>query len=270
MNVSVLKCLLVFYIFLNEGLAFAQKSLNAGTIEQILVNKKVSTHFLMNDPVKYVDIPVSVVVGDIPLKNMLRIKPLSDSTKNLGYVTIATEREFIQYELVYTDDMQKAVKQLTVKQAQVYRHPDVKLSEREMKRICETVLQKKSQTKRKVEKNKITITLNNLYVLYDHFFVDISVENESNINFDIDQIRFKVEDEKITKATNFQQLEINPKYQSNNDKSFTTTYRNVFVFEKFTFPDDKVFTIEIAENQISGRADVLKIKYKDVLNAAKL
>ena len=114
------------------------------------------------------------------------------------------------------------------------------------------------------------MTLNNIYVLYDHYFLDISVKNESNIDFEIDQIRFKVEDEKITKATNFQQLELSPKFQQNKDKGFSKSYRNIFVFEKFTFPDDKVFTFEIAEKQMSGRAEVLKIKYKDVLNADNL
>jgi UDP-N-acetylmuramate--alanine ligase len=42
---------------------------------------------------------------------------------------------------------------------------------------------------------------------------------------------------------------------------------NLFVFEKFTFPDQKVFTIEFSEKQISGRTVKLMIDYEDVLNA---
>ncbi|MCS3332298.1 DUF4138 domain-containing protein (plasmid) [Bacteroides thetaiotaomicron] len=41
----------------------------------------------------------------------------------------------------------------------------------------------------------------------------------------------------------------------------------MFVFEKFTFPDQKVFTIEFSEKQISGRTVKLMIDYEDVLNA---
>ena len=85
--------------------------------------------------------------------------------------------------------------------------------------------------------------------------------------FDIDQIRFKIEDEKVTKATNFQQIEVNPIYQYINAGCFSKSYRNVFVFEKFTFPDDKIFKIELVEKQISGRAEVLKIYYKDIFTA---
>jgi Domain of unknown function (DUF4138) len=42
------------------------------------------------------------------------------------------------------------------------------------------------------------------------------------------------------------------------------------VFDKFTFPNDKILTIELAEKQVSGRAEVLKIKYKDILTAETL
>jgi conjugative transposon TraN protein len=264
---SALKSVLVLFILIKTVNIWGQKT---EKLEQVFINKKVSTHFVMNDPIKYVDISTEIVAGDIALKNILRVKPLTDTVPNMGIITIATEREMVQYELVYTPDMEKAVKQYNVKQAQTYRHPDVKLSEKEIKRICETVLQKKSRNRRQVEKNKISVTLNNIYVQYDHYFFDISVENESNIAFEIDQIRFKVEDEKITKATNFQQLELSPKFQYHKDTGFEKSYRNIFVFDKFTFPDDKVFTIELAEKQMSGRAEVLKIKYKDVLNADKL
>jgi conjugative transposon TraN protein len=239
-------------------------------IEQIYVNKNVSTHFIMEDAVKYSDISNPSVVGDIPIKNVLRIKPLTDSVGILGYVTIATERQLIQFEMVYTRDIQKACKQYTVKQAQAFQHPDVKLSEKEMRSLSETILKKESKHKRTIEKNKITLMLNNVYVVNDHYFFDITIQNHSNIAFAIDQIRFKIEDEKVSKATNFQQIETTPKYQYNHGTDFTKSYRNVFVFDKFTFPNDKILTIELAEKQVSGRAEVLKIKYKDILTAETL
>jgi conjugative transposon TraN protein len=243
---------------------------NTAVIEQIYVNKNVSTHFIMEDAVKYSDISNPSVVGDIPIKNVLRIKPLTDSVGILGYVTIATERQLIQFEMVYTRDIQKACKQYTVKQAQAFQHPDVKLSEKEMRSLSETILKKESKHKRTIEKNKITLMLNNVYVVNDHYFFDITIQNHSNIAFAIDQIRFKIEDEKVSKATNFQQIETTPKYQYNHGTDFTKSYRNVFVFDKFTFPNDKILTIELAEKQVSGRAEVLKIKYKDILTAETL
>ena len=103
------------------------------------------------------------------------------------------------------------------------------------------------------------IVLNNIYTLDKYFFIDISMINKTKIRYDIDQIRFKIEDKKQTKATNFQSIEILPLMQVNN--------RNIFVFEKFTFPDEKVLTIEISEKQISGRTITLRIDYADILHA---
>lgn len=115
--------------------------------------------------------------------------------------------------------------------------------------------------------NLMKIILNNIYTFDKYFFIDVSLLNKSNIRYDIDQIRFKIEDKKQTKATNFQSIEILPLMQVNTNKVFKKSYRNVFVFEKFTFPDEKVFTIEISEKQISGRSIILRIDYADVLHA---
>ena len=50
-------------------------------------------------------------------------------------------------------------------------------------------------------------------------------------------------------------------------KNFKKSFRNVIVLPKMTFPDEKVLTITINEEQISGRGLTLHIDYQDVLNA---
>lgn len=49
--------------------------------------------------------------------------------------------------------------------------------------------------------------------------------------------------------------------------SFSKGYRNVIAVKKLTFPDEKVLTIEMSEDQISGRTMKLEIDYEDVLSA---
>ena len=129
-----------------------------------------------------------------------------------------------------------------------------------------------NQTKNKFydvssKSNLMKIVLNNIYTLDKYFFIDISMINKTKIRYDIDQIRFKIEDKKQTKATNFQSIEILPLMQVNKNLVFKKNYRNIFVFEKFTFPDEKVLTIEISEKQISGRTITLRIDYADILHA---
>ena len=109
--------------------------------------------------------------------------------------------------------------------------------------------------------------LNNVYTVGEYFFIDFSVENRTNLRFDIDELRFKLCDKKQHKATNVQELELKPVFLLERSKSFRHGYRNVVVLKKMTFPNDKVLSIELSEKQISGRTIVMTIDYEDVLAA---
>lgn len=109
--------------------------------------------------------------------------------------------------------------------------------------------------------------LNNVYSVGEYFFIDFSVENSTNIRFDIDQLRVKLQDKKTAKAANNQTIEMTPVLVLDPAKSFLHGYRNVIVLKKLTFPNDKVMTIELSEKQISGRNIYMNIDYEDVLAA---
>ena len=109
--------------------------------------------------------------------------------------------------------------------------------------------------------------LNNIYSVGDYFFIDFSIENKTNIRFDIDEIRIKLTDKKLAKATNAQTIELTPALVLESGKTFRHGYRNVIVVKKMTFPNDKLLTIEMTEKQISGRNISLNIDYEDILAA---
>lgn len=109
--------------------------------------------------------------------------------------------------------------------------------------------------------------LNNIYVVGEYVFIDFSVDNYTNLQFDIDELRFKLQDKKLQKATNQQTVELKPALLLDRSLSFKKGYRNVVVLKKMTFPNDKVLSIELSEKQISGRTISLKIDYEDVLSA---
>jgi conjugative transposon TraN protein len=109
--------------------------------------------------------------------------------------------------------------------------------------------------------------LNNIYAVGDYFFIDFSIENNTNIRFDIDEIRIKLADKKVSKATNSQIIELKPELILESSKSFLHGYRNVVVIKKLTFPNDKVLSLEMSEKQISGRTISINVDYEDVLSA---
>jgi len=237
----------------------------------IYVNENISTHFVSPEPIKYVDISTDDVAGDIPMDNIFRIKPKKANPK-LGIVTIVGERFMVQYKLVYEAPAAASSEvRIDPTLMDAYLNPEVAMSEQEMKRFSLLALQQKPGGRSaSTKKDKMQAVVNNIYTIGDYFFIDFSIANKTNIDYNIDQIRFKIEDKKMVRSTNFQQLEIQPLHQLFNTDSFKHRYRNVFVFKKFTFPDEKVFNIEVAEKQVSGRTISVKVNYKDVLKADTL
>jgi conjugative transposon TraN protein len=149
-----------------------------------------------------------------------------------------------------------------------FNNPAVSMSTEEMVRYARRIWNSPAKYhSTRTNRHHLTMRLNNVYSVGEYFFIDFSVENRTNIRFDIDQIRVKVEDKRQTRAANCQSIEITPAMVLENSSAFLHGYRNVLVLKKLTFPNDKVLTIEMSEKQISGRTVTLSIDYEDVLYA---
>ena len=140
-------------------------------------------------------------------------------------------------------------------------YPKFKYSNYELKKFALQIKDKKVNKKpiRKKKDLKLTMQLNNVYVIDDYIFLDISIENNTNLSCNIEGMKFSIEDKKIYKATNNQSILLNPLFSLNDQTKVRKSYRNIFVFEKFTFPNSKILKIRLIEEQISGRVIDMKI-----------
>lgn len=284
MKKSILLALAVQFI----GVLYAQKPMTNTDLKLIRVNKDISTHFVTGSKIKYVDISSPVVEGDAPSDDILRIKPIEEKIKvkkkgawaeeakqfidgqSLGVVTIATETYLTQYTLVYSEIPSDAVTNYIIPQEekQGYKNPKTKMSGEDMVNFCWRVWnQPANYHDVRTKKDKLTFTLNNIFTIGDYFFIDVELRNKANIKYDIDQVSFKIVDKHVSKSTNVQEVPVKCVRQLFDTKEFKKDFRNVFVFDKFSFSDEKVFIIEIAEKQYSSRNIELRIDYSDVLNA---
>ena len=268
------KLLIAFFLcFAVASVMKAQET--ASELELLTVNDQVTTVITATEPIRFVDISTGKVAGDQPLSNTLRLKPKEGADVNadgdvLAVVTVITERYRVQYGLIYTTRMNEAVTEKTILQTEVlpYNNPAVSISTEEMARFARRVWDSPARYRNVgARKHHMNIRLNNIYSAGEYFFIDFSVQNRTNIRFDIDQIRVKVEDKRQTRAANCQSIEIAPAMILENSSTFLHGYRNVIVLKKLTFPNDKVLTIEMSEKQISGRTIMLSIDYEDVLYA---
>lgn len=242
-------------------------------MELLTVNEQVTTVITSTEPIRFVDISTDKVAGDQPISNTIRLKPKEAGHADgdvLAIVTIVTERYRVQYALIYTTRLQEAVtdKEVQMEEQQPFHNPAVSLSTEDMYRFARQIWTSPARYRDvSNRKHRMTMRLNNIYAVGEYFFIDFSVENRTDIRFDIDEIRVKLADKKVSKATNSQIIELKPEMMLEKTKSFLHGYRNVMVVRKMTFPNDKVLTIEMSEKQISGRTISVNIDYEDVLNA---
>lgn len=263
--------ILAVAVLLAGSTAKAQQTYNE--MEQLTVNEQVTTVITATEPIRFVDISTDKIAGDQPINNTIRLKPKEAGHEDgevLAIVTIVTERYRTQYALIYTTRMQEAVTDKEIQPAEMaaYHNPAVSLSTEDMYRFARQVWLSPARYRNVSRRqHRMTMRLNNIYAVGDYFFIDFSIENRTDIRFDIDEIRVKLADKKVSKATNAQVVELKPEMELEQRRSFLHGYRNVLVVKKMTFPNDKVLTIEVSERQISGRTIALNINYEDVLCA---
>lgn len=262
--------------FLSLFMAAAGASAN----ERIYVNREVTTHIVMPENIKMVDISTTKIAGNQCTDNVVRIKPScgSDSIPEAGYrdnellgtLTLIGERHIAQYDILYTQSPQMAASifEVPYSHTQSYINPEVTMPMAEMARYAWAVYGSGRKYNQIVSRaHGMKAVVNNIYAVGDYFFIDYSLQNKTKIAYDIEELRVKLTDKKETKATNSQTIELSPVFSLNHVRKFKKSYRNVLVLPKLTFPDEKVLRLEISENQISGRVITLTIEYEDILHA---
>ena len=252
---------------------------SASAKEKIYVNDEVTTHIVMPENIKMVDISTTKLIGNQCADNIVRIKPFIDNDSIQTYyrenelmatLTLIGERHMAQYDIIFTHAPARAasIHHVPYSHTESYINPDVSMPEAEMARYAWAVYGSDRKYNQVVSKaHGMKAVVNNIYSIGDYFFIDYSLQNKTKISYDIEELRVKLTDKKEVKATNSQTIELTPAYSLNLAKKFKKSYRNVLVIPKLTFPDEKVLRLEISENQISGRVITLTIEYEDILNA---
>ena len=248
--------------------------------EKIYVNSEVTTHIVMPENIKLVDISTTKIMGNQCADNMVRIKPYLeqdsikasfDENELLGTITLIGERHIASvtdaglYPLSQHGSLHLSKWPTAIPSP--ISTPKCRCPRLNGTLCVGSVWQQTQVQSGGVDAHGMKAIVNNIYTIGDYFFIDYSLQNKTKIAYDIEELRVKLTDKKETKATNSQTIELTPVYSLNPVKKFKKNYRNVLVIEKLTFPDEKVLRLEISENQISGRVIALTIEYEDILNA---
>lgn len=241
----------------------------------LYLNEAVTTHLVLPEHIKLVDLSTEKIAGNQCSDNIVRLKPscpLSDGAF-VGTVTLIGERHIALYDLIYTADPRQALPLFYVpgKHLHGYQNPAVKMSGNAMAQYAWAIFcSGRRYHDIKTKAYGISMRINNIYAVDDYFFIDFSLHNHTHIPYDIEELRVKLMDKKETKATNSQTLDLTPDYLLFDAKTFRKDYRNVLVLKKMTFPEEKILQLEVYESQISGRTLSLPITYENILHADAL
>ncbi|MDR6156674.1 conjugative transposon TraN protein [Chryseobacterium sp. SLBN-27] len=257
-------------------------------LPEIEITEGINLHIISPEPIQYVDLSTELLTGDLPTTNIARIKitdhPDSDEKgkiktpsvfftgNKIGVITVVAQSFIAQYKVVYRNqDNLNTITNIHIQPEamQPIEFEKMVFSNLELRKFAMDIIQKKSEINPiREEKNlKLSFQLNNVYVISDYIFLDMTIKNNSNLSYDIEDLKFSLEDKKIHKATNNQSVDLTPILQLNPQKHFRKNFRNIYVFKKFTYPNSKVMMIRLIEEQLSGRTIEMKVNYSEILQA---
>lgn len=264
------------------------REISAGqTIEpyRVEVTFAKTVHILFPATVKYVDLgSTDLVAGKADgAENVLRIKSaVRGFPGETNFSVITSDGVFYAFNAVYSE----APGQLSI-QMEDWLHKDpyspfaskqmyVRLQELgdenplTVNRIMYSIFKKDAKLIKNIGSMRfgVQFLLKGIYVQGDLFYLHTSIKNLSNVNFDIDRIRFRIADRKVAKRTALQETFIEPVrvYNEISTVSAREVVRNVYVFQKFTIPDDKVLVIDVFEKN-GGRHQSIMVQNTDLIDA---
>ena len=131
--------------------------------------------------------------------------------------------------------------------------------------------QKKSVRGIRDYRYEVRFSLNGIYIKNDVIFFMVQVANNSNINYDVDMLRFFIRDATKAKRTATQEIAVEPQFVYGDTSTIKgdTKTTIVFALPKFTIPDRKLLSIQLMEKN-GGRNLQLSVPNRTILKAKSL
>ena len=260
-------------------LSFAQ-----GLIQKnIYVSSSKTTFLIFDSKIDYFDLGSS----DVGLKradnkdNIIKIKAINEGFKETNLTVMTSNNQYYSFILNYSNSpdtlnyfLKSDVKD-QAKQAQAnVVEPDLKTEKVDSldSPINLTQFSNRLLVAGK-RKNKMIFLLKGVYIKNNKLLFQTEISNKSNIDYDIDFLKFSIKNKRRFKKSISQETEIRPTSILNDTnnivKAGNQPVQKVFVFEKFTIPDKKELVIDLWERH-GDRNLAIAIDGKSILDAKKI
>lgn len=267
-------------LFYCISLLFTLNLYQSQSLPVLKMREGTTVHILSPEPIEFIDLSSEHLYSDLPKSQIARIALKKDTAasdflevppRDLGIITVGTGSFIAQYRAVESfNPHEEMPSSLTIEPFHtlpIEKGP----GELSLSKLQELSLRMASLSpERPLQKEKsgqLSAALNNLYVLGDYLFLDISLLNHSAHYFSLDKVLFSLEDKKVRRLTNAQSVSLLPVFSLQQAGSFKKSFRNIYVLKKLSFSATKHLTIRFLEKQLSGRSLELSLSYRDLLSA---
>ena len=268
------------YILLFTIGAFAQqtskKHLSKIESDSLTIGYSKTTNIVFPYAIKSVDrgsqdVLVQKAKG---LENILQIKAAKQEFIQTNLTVVTADGKLYSFVLSYDEQspqLNLSMNKTELEGQKIYFSAESRNEEEVQEYSKLAFYDKKNIRGEKVNKNNIKFQLNGIFIQNDMMYYRIVVENNSKINYDVDQLRFFIRDNKKIKRTASQEIEITPVYILNNVVTIDEESENTFVFAlpKFTIPEEKYLAIQLMEKN-GGRHVELHVKNKKLVKVTVL
>lgn len=207
------------------------------------------------------------------VENILQLKAARHSFPQTNLTVITSDGTIHEFTIGYVKEPMALVFNIGNDKADIPSGPalifQTDMTETQMENCASQIVNSKRSIRLVNESsNKIGLSLRGIYIKENVIFYHFRIQNQSNINYDVDFLRFYIRDKQKVKRTASQEVDINPLYVFGDaDKIKGQTDQDVvYALEKFTIPDAKRLVIEMFEEN-GGRNLNLSIKNKTIVNA---
>lgn len=205
------------------------------------------------------------------IENVLQLKAARHGFPQTNLTVITSDGKIHEFAVMYAREPASLVVNVIGDVATATPHPvfQTLMTESDLENYSSKIIQAKRTIRFNNDaKGKISLSLHGIYIREDVIFYRFKISNTSNINYDVDFLRFYIQDRQKVKRTASQEVDINPIYVHGSSKIIKarSTEELVCALEKFTIPDAKRLRMEMFEKN-GGRNLNLSIKNKTIVNA---
>lgn len=227
------------------------------------ISEQQTTSLLFPYPIVSVDRGSQDILAQKPkgIENVLQIKAAQEQFMQSNLTVVTTDGKLYNFQICYNTEPSSLAYDFSGNGKQ----GSATLEEHEkadrINALASAAYHDRSRISIKESDYDITFSITGMFVVDDYFFYRITIANESNISYDIDQLRFFVKDQKRSKRTASQEVDITPlaywqlpeKIPARGVKTF------IAVLPKFTIPDKKNLYLQLTEKS-GGRHLQIKVR----------